>query len=72
MGSEWPSLIMGSEWPLTPVVSRVDSAQASPSICGRAARLWTDCTQLGDCLSHSPFQQTYERAVGNAYASLTL
>jgi len=33
-----------------------------PSIYGRAARLWTECKQPGDCLSHSPFQPMYVRA----------
>jgi len=33
-----------------------------PSIYGRAACLWTECTQPEDCLSRSPFQQMYVRA----------
>ena len=32
---------------------------------GRATRLWTECTQQGDCFSHSPFQQMYVRVLQN-------
>jgi len=38
---------------------------------GRAARLWTECTQLGDCLLHSPFQQMYVRAAAERFLSGT-
>jgi len=46
-----------------------------PSIYGRAACIWSECMQLGDCLSHSLFQQMYVHSaaerffVRNAYAS---
>jgi len=48
-----------------------------PSIYSCTTRLWTQCTQPGDCLSHSPFQQTWNVCtrccrtffVRNAYAS---
>ena len=43
-----------------------------PSIYGRAARLWTECTQPGGCLSHSPFQQMYVRTVAERSLSGTL
>ena len=42
-----------------------------PSIYGRAARLWTECTQPDDCLSHSPFQQMYVRAAAERSLSGT-
>jgi len=32
---------------------------------GRAARLWTECTQPGDCFSRSPLQQMYVRVLQN-------
>ena len=42
-----------------------------PSIDGRAARLWTECTQPRECLSHSPFQQMYVRAAAERSLSGT-
>jgi len=42
-----------------------------PSIYGCGARLWTECTQPGDCLSHSPFQQIYVRAAAERSLSGT-
>ena len=42
-----------------------------PSINGRAARLWTECTQPGDCLSHRHFQQIYVRAAAERSLSGT-
>jgi len=42
-----------------------------PSINGRAARLWTECTQPGDCLAHRNFQQIYVRAAAEQSLSGT-
>jgi len=42
-----------------------------PSINGRAALLWTECTQPGDCLAHRNFQQIYVRAAAEQSLSGT-
>jgi len=42
-----------------------------PSIYGPTARLWTECTQPGDYLLHSPFHQMFVRAAAERSLSGT-
>jgi len=47
-----------ASYPLIPINGLLHVG-LKPSIYGRTARLWTECTQPGDCLSHGLFQQMY-------------
>ena len=66
----WTLSSADASYPLIPINGLLHVG-LKPSIYGRTARLWTECTQPGECLSHSLFQHMYVRAAAERSLSGT-